>query len=115
MTRIMTLLIIPFNTHIIIAHQGQKQALNTKGKKWRSIKCQIHCTLKESEGNLCFYVLKHSYNYPTPLCKCTQPNMHSDIVSGQLAPDSCNKKGRFTPQNSPSTSQILAKFLLQVH
>src|SRR5260370_22206280 len=105
----------PYNTQIIKALQGQKKALNTKGQKWRSIKCQIHCTLKGSEGNLCFYVLTHSYNYPTPLCKCTQPNLHSDIVSGQLAPDGCNKKGRVTPQNAPSTDHILAIFLLEVH
>src|SRR5260370_15755063 len=105
----------PYNTQIIKALQGQKKALNTKGQKWRSIKCQIHCTLKESEGNLCFYVLTHSYNYPTPLCKCTQPNLHSDIVSGQLAPDHFKEKVGLTPHDRHYNITIIVRYLLDAH
>src|SRR5260370_25445723 len=45
-------------------------------------------------------MLIHSYNYPSPLCKCTQPNIHSEIVSGQLPPNTCNTKGRVYPHSS---------------
>ena len=53
----------------------------------------------ESEGNLCFHVLNHSYNYPTPLCKCTQPNLHSDIVNDKLL--SRNNMVFWTPCKTP--------------
>src|SRR5260370_32777317 len=76
---------------------------------------QIHCTLKEYEGNLCLYMLIHSYNYPSSLCKCTQPNIHSEIVSGQLPPNTCNTKGSVYPHKSSPTHHIFTKFSLKIH
>src|SRR5260370_26505381 len=57
-------------------------------------------------------MLTHSYNYASPLCKCTQPNIHSEIVSGQLPPNTCNTKGRVYPHKSSPTHHIFTKILL---
>ena len=69
MTHRITVLMFPFKKHIIMARQGKKMSSEKILEK-----------IGVDEGESCFLILAIT----SPLCKCTQPNLHSEIVSDQL-------------------------------